>query len=84
MTPETIALLEKLGAPAVQIGMLALFVYYLAMTLRKQYEGRITALEERSTECERDRRAMHKEIRELQSERIDVLEGLVRKSHGEA
>lgn len=85
MNPETIALVEKLGTPAVQIGMLALFVYYLARTLRSQYEARIddcnkrvTHLEERSNKCEEDRAKMHREIRAIQAERIGILEGMIR------
>lgn len=78
MTPETIALLEKLGTPAAQVGMLALFVYYLATTLRRQYEARITALEQRSDKCEQDRRSMHQEIRLIQQDRIGALERVLR------
>ncbi|MEY3293177.1 MAG: hypothetical protein RJB12_948 [Pseudomonadota bacterium] len=81
MSPETVMLIEKLGTPAAQVGMLALFVYYLATTLRRQYEARITALELRSDKCEDDRRRMHEEIRMIQQDRIGALERVLGNLH---
>ena len=82
MSPETIQLIEKLGTPAAQVGMLALFVYYLATTLRRQYEARITALELRCDRCEEDRQALSRRIDDLQQERIGILEDLLKDREG--
>jgi uncharacterized protein YeeX (DUF496 family) len=78
MSPEAISIVEKLTTMGGQATMLFVACYYLARTLKSQYDSRITSLEERSAECEKHRMQLGKEIREMQSERIGLLETLLR------
>lgn len=77
MTPEALAIAEKLSTMGGTALMLFLATYYLARTLKGQYDSRITSLEKRSEECERHRLELGKEIRQMQNERIGILEKLV-------
>jgi len=80
MTSDPIAtthLVEKLLNIGGTAGVLYVAIYFLVRTLKSQYEGRITALEVRSDNCEADRRAMHQEIRLIQDSRIKAMEILL-------
>jgi outer membrane murein-binding lipoprotein Lpp len=85
MTPEALAIVEKLSTMGGTAMLLFLATYYLARTLKGQYDARITTLESRSDQCEKDRREMHNEIRAMQdaavhrqAERINILEQLLK------
>jgi hypothetical protein len=89
MSPEAFSIIEKLSTMGGQAGILFAAVYYLARTLKTQYDSRIESLERRSSECEKDRIAMHGEIRAMQTsqlsqqgERIHSLEALLRDRKG--
>ncbi len=77
MDPAAITILEKVADKGVVALILFVAVYYLSKRLEKQYDGRITFLEVRTIECERDRVEMRKEMRSSQNERIGVLEKLL-------
>lgn len=80
MTPDStsIHLVEKLINLGGTAGILYVAIWFLVRTLKDQYENRIGTLETRSDQCEQDRRAMHQEIRAIQSERIGILERLLK------
>jgi outer membrane murein-binding lipoprotein Lpp len=85
MTPEALSVIEKLSTMGGTAMLLFLATYYLARTLKGQYDSRITTLESRSDQCEKDRREMHNEIRAMQesavqrqAERINILEQLLK------
>lgn len=71
-------IVEKLLELGGQAGLLWLAIWFLVRTLKDQYDARISALEGKSEECERDRQALHAQIHELQGQRIELLEGLIR------
>jgi hypothetical protein len=74
MTPEFVPLIEKLAEQGLTALMLFLAVYYLSRTLKVQYEARIISLEERSAACENHRMELGREIRTIQTDRINLLE----------
>ena len=84
MSPEALAILEKLTSTGTNAGMLLVATYFLARLLKGQYETRISALEKRSDDCELDRREMHRAIHAMQSERIGILEKLLEEGHEHA
>jgi hypothetical protein len=87
MSPESLAVIEKLSTMGGNVGMLLVATYFLARLLKGQYETRITALEKRSDDCESDRREMHRTIHTMQDERIGILEKLLAErehDHGSA
>lgn len=77
MSPELITLAEKLGSSASSALMLFLATYYLARTLKGQYDDRIKTLESRSDSCEGDRKELSRRIHDIQQERIGILERLL-------
>lgn len=77
MSPEVVSIIEKLTTMGGQATMLFVAVYYLARTLKSQYDSRITSLEDRSSKCEEHRMDLGKEIRKMQNERIGLLERLL-------
>lgn len=77
MTPEVITIAEKLGASASSALMLFLATYYLARTLKSQYDDRIKTLEKRSDVCESDRKELSRRVHDIQQERIGLLEKLL-------
>lgn len=83
MTPEALAIAEKLSTMGGTALMLFLATYYLARTLKSQYDERIKALEKRSEECEQHRLQLGKEIRAIQDNRIGILERLLEEREGE-
>jgi len=84
MSPEALAILEKLAAGGTNAGMLLFATYFLARLLKGQYDTRITTLEKRSDDCESDRREMHKAIHAMQAERIGILERIIDEDHKHA
>lgn len=78
MSPELIAILERLGDQATSALLLFVAVYYLARMLKGQYDARITHLEQRCDLCESDRKELSKRIDDLQQERIGILEKLLK------
>lgn len=89
MDPVAISVLEKVAEQGVVAAMLFVCVYFLSRTLKSQYDDRIKSVETRSSECEKDRIEMRREIRQIQSERISsqesriaILEDLLAKEEG--
>lgn len=78
MSPELITVAEKIISMGGQAGLLFLATYYLARTLKSQYESRIIALESHVVDCDKHRMELGKEIRDMQTERIHALERMVR------
>lgn len=83
MTPEAIAIAEKLSTMGGTALMLFLATYYLARTLKSQYDDRIKTLEKRSDACETDRKELSRLIHQIQNERIGILERLLEEREGE-
>lgn len=79
MTPEAVSIMDRLLEIGGQAGILYLAIWFLVRLLKTQYDSRITALEKRSDECEMDRVALHSQIHSMQSERIKLLEDMIKK-----
>lgn len=76
MENELLKELLNIGGNA---GVMWVALWFLLKVLKQQYDLRITALEQRSDACEEDRKNLHQQIHQLQSERISLLESLVKK-----
>lgn len=61
LDPVLLELIQTGGTVAILWGA----VWFMARTLREQYEDRITKLEEAVRDCERDREKLHAEILQL-------------------
>lgn len=77
-------IIKELFSIGGQAGVLCVALYFALKTLKAQYEARICALEKRSDMCEEDRQNLHGQIQALQSDRITLLESLLKQDKPES